>query len=111
MQCNLKEDGFRDYSSKNITLTSCFKVIFLFFLLPLSVIGNTGDFGSSIISSSLVGVTRNAPLVQWKECGTSNPLMKVRFLQGVQYFGDVDYWLGRSSFKAEDKVRVLTSLQ
>lgn len=54
---------------------------------------------------------RNAPLVQWKNMGLLSLWLGVRVPQGVQYFGDVDYWLGRSSFKAEDKVRVLTSLQ
>ena len=38
------------------------------------------------------------------------PLMGVQFPQEVLSDGDVDYRLGRSSFKAEDKVQVLTSL-
>lgn len=39
--------------------------------------------------------------------GSSKPLMGVRFPQGVLRDGDVDYRLGHSSFKAEDKVQVL----
>ena len=42
--------------------------------------------------------------------GSSKPLMGVRFPQGVLSDGDVDYRLGRSPFKAEDEVQVLTSL-
>ena len=42
--------------------------------------------------------------------GPSKPLMGVQFPQGVLSDRDVDYRLGHSSFKAEDKVQVLTSL-
>ena len=38
------------------------------------------------------------------------PLMGVRFPQGVLSDGDVDYRLGRSPFRAEDKIQVLTFL-
>lgn len=42
--------------------------------------------------------------------GSSKPLMGVRFPQGVLSDGDVDYRLGRSSFKAEDKVQFPVTL-
>lgn len=46
-----------------------------------------------------------------EEHGSSKPLVGGSSPSGSTTFGDVDYWLGRSPFKAKNKVRVLTSLQ
>lgn len=46
-----------------------------------------------------------------EEHGSSKPLVEGSSPSGSTIFGDVDYRLGHSPFKAKDKVQILTSLQ
>lgn len=93
MQCQREEDkkcvlGLKKYYLFFLIVypylrISNIKVVLLFLYFVLWCKGNTWVFGPHIVGSSPIGGT----------C-----------------YGDVDYGLGHSPFKAKDKVQILTSL-